>query len=140
MALEVLLSAALAPILMVANTRAVFLTLRGRDVGWRPQRRDAAGLGWGDAFRAMTWQMLAGLAFTAGLWFRPDLAACFAPIVLPLLFAAPLAVLTSRRALGERFPAKDQSENDAGGVVIALPRQTREVRELRERHVHPERS
>jgi membrane glycosyltransferase len=103
MALEILLSAALAPILMVANTRAVFLTLRGRDVGWRPQRRDAAGLGWGDALRAMTWQMIAGVAFTGGLWFRPDLAACFAPIVLPLLFAAPLAVLTSRRALGERL-------------------------------------
>ncbi len=45
-ALEVVLSAALAPILMVANTRAVFLTLRGRDVGWRPQQREASGLAW----------------------------------------------------------------------------------------------
>jgi membrane glycosyltransferase len=101
MALEILLSIALAPILMVANTRAVALTLLGRDVGWRPQRRDAEGLAWADAFRAMGWQMLTGLAFCAGLAIRPDLAVCFAPIVLPLLFAAPLAVLTSRRSVGE---------------------------------------
>ncbi len=101
MALEVLLSAALAPILMVANTRSVLQTVRGRDVGWRPQQRDAAGLQWRDACRAMAWQMAAGLLFTAGLCVRPDLAVCFAPIVLPLLLAAPLAVFTSRRNVGE---------------------------------------
>jgi membrane glycosyltransferase len=101
MSLEILLSSALAPILMVANTRAVLMTLLGRDVGWRPQRRDSEGLAWRDAFRAMGWQMAAGLAFCVGLGFRPDLAVCFAPIVLPLLFAAPLAVVTSRRSLGE---------------------------------------
>ncbi|THD58503.1 glucans biosynthesis glucosyltransferase MdoH [Phenylobacterium sp.] len=101
MGLEILLSGALAPVMMVANTRAVFLTLRGRDVGWRPQRRDADGLAWGDALKAMRWQMLAGLAFCAGLAVRPDLAVCFAPIVVPLLLAAPLAVLTSRLSLGQ---------------------------------------
>ena len=101
MSLEILLSAALAPILMVANTRAVFLTLRGRDVGWRPQQRDADGLAWRDAWRAMTWQMIAGAVFVAGLVSRPDMALCFAPIVLPLLFAAPLAVFTSRLPLGD---------------------------------------
>ena len=137
MALEVLLSAALAPILMVANTRAVFLTLRGRDVGWRPQRRDAAGLSWGGALRAMTWQMIAGLAFAAGLWFRPDLAVCFAPIVLPLLFAAPLAVLTSRRATGERLAragylvTPDDHGLSATPVVFrATPRQPQTARSV----------
>jgi membrane glycosyltransferase len=103
MSLEIVLSAALAPILMVANTRAVFLTLRGRDVGWRPQQRAAEGLAWRDAFRAMTWQMIASVIFVAALWFRPDMALCFAPIVLPLLFAAPLAVFTSRLSLGDRM-------------------------------------
>ncbi len=103
MSLEILLSAALAPILMVANTRAVFLTLRGRDVGWRPQQRDAEGVTWGDALRAMRWQMIIGAIFTAALWFRPDMALCFAPIVLPLLFAAPLTVFTSRLSVGERL-------------------------------------
>ncbi len=103
MGLEILLSAALAPILMVANSRAVFLTLRGRDVGWRPQQRDAEGVAWADAFRAMRWQMITGAIFTAALWFRPDMVLCFAPIVLPLLFAAPLTVFTSRLSVGERL-------------------------------------
>jgi membrane glycosyltransferase len=103
MLLEIVLSTVLAPILMVANTRAVLQTLCGRDAGWRPQQRDASGLAWGDAFRAMAWQTATGLAFVAGLVVRPDLALTFAPIVLPLLFAAPLAVLTSRRDLGDRL-------------------------------------
>ena len=98
MATEILLSATLAPILMVASTTAVLQTFRGRDCGWRPQRRDTAGLAWRDAFRAMSWQMTAGVGFTIALCFRPDLSICFAPIVLPLLFSAPLAVFTSRPA------------------------------------------
>ncbi|HZZ33471.1 MAG TPA: glucans biosynthesis glucosyltransferase MdoH [Phenylobacterium sp.] len=98
MGTEILLSAALAPVLMVANTKAVLQTLQGRDIGWRPQQRDAVGVAWRDAFRAMSWQMTAGLGFVAALCFRPDLSICFAPIVLPLLLAAPLAVFTSRRS------------------------------------------
>ena len=101
MAMEVLLSALLAPILMVANTKAVVQILSGHDAGWHAQQRDADGLGWGDAFRAMRWQMITGLLFSAGLVVRPDLATWFAPVVLPLLFAVPLAVLTSRRRTGE---------------------------------------
>jgi membrane glycosyltransferase len=99
--LEIALSAILAPILMVANTTAVMQTFRGRDVGWRPQKRNAEGLAWRDAFRAMGWQTTAGIGFTIALCFRPDLSICFAPIVLPLLLAAPLAVLTSRRSAGQ---------------------------------------
>jgi len=100
-AMEMLLSMALAPILMMATTVSVLRTLRGGDVGWRPQQRQCDGIGWRDALRAMGWQMVAGLGFAAGLCFRPDLAICFAPIVAPLLLSAPLAVLTSRRSLGE---------------------------------------
>jgi membrane glycosyltransferase len=101
LAMEILLSMALAPILMVANSRAVLQTLRGGDVGWRPQRRDAAGVTWSDAARAMRWQMITGAGFVLALCVRPDLAICFGPIVLPLLLAAPLVVLTSRSGPGD---------------------------------------
>jgi membrane glycosyltransferase len=104
-AAETLLSAALAPILMVANTVAVAQILRRRDAGWHPQQREADGVAWSDAWRAMRPQMVAGGAFLAALSFRPDLAVSFAPIVLPLLFAAPLAVWTSRRSAGDLFAA-----------------------------------
>jgi len=106
MALEIALSAALAPILMVANTLAVIKIVSGHDAGWSAQQRSADGLGWRDAFTAMRWQMATGVMFAAGLLIRPDLATWFAPIVLPLLFAAPIAVFTSRRAVGEAFGRK----------------------------------
>ncbi|ADL01621.1 glucans biosynthesis glucosyltransferase MdoH [Brevundimonas subvibrioides] len=106
MALEIALSAALAPILMVANTIAVIKIVSGHDAGWSAQQRSADGLAWKDAFVAMRWQMATGVMFAAGLFVRPDLATWFAPIVLPLLFAAPIAVFTSRRAVGEAFGRK----------------------------------
>jgi membrane glycosyltransferase len=101
MMLEILLSIALAPILMVANTQAVRRTLGGHDVGWRPQRRESGALAWRDACRAMAWQMFTGAAFVVALCFRPDLAVCFAPIVLPLLLAPVLARVSARREAGE---------------------------------------
>ncbi|MDZ4374237.1 MAG: glucans biosynthesis glucosyltransferase MdoH, partial [Phenylobacterium sp.] len=101
MALEILLSALIAPIMMVASTRAIIQIALGHDAGWQTQDRDTDGVSWSAAFRSMRWQMATGLLFCAGLCFRPDMATWFAPVVLPLLFAAPLVVLTSRRRLGE---------------------------------------
>jgi membrane glycosyltransferase len=102
-AAEILRAASLAPGLMVANTISVAQIVRGRDAGWGVQQRAADGIAWRAAFRAMRPQMIAGGLFTAALCLRPDLAISFAPIVLPLLFAAPLAVLTSRQRTGELF-------------------------------------
>ena len=121
MAAEIGLSAILAPVLMVANTRAVIQILMGRDAGWHAQQRDTDGLAWSDAFRAMKWQMATGVAFAIALAFRPDLISYFVPIVGPLLLAAPLAVWTSRRRSGEAFarrgflvtPTMDTTANPA---------------------------
>lgn len=101
MAMEIFLSALIAPIMMVANTKAIIQIASGHDAGWKAQDRDADGVSWRDAFRAMRWQMGVGLLFCAGLCVRPDLITWFAPVVLPLLFSAPLVVLTSRRRLGD---------------------------------------
>jgi membrane glycosyltransferase len=101
MALEILLSIALAPIQMVANTQAVRRTLSGHDVGWRPQSREAGGLAWRDACRAMAWQMFTGWAFVAALCARPDLAVCFAPIFLPLILAPVLVKISAGRRAGD---------------------------------------
>lgn len=106
MAAEIALSAILAPILMVANTKAFIQILSGHDTGWTTQQREADGLAWSDAFRAMRWQMIAGVGFIAPLCVRPDLATWFAPIVLPLLLAAPIAVWTSRVRSGDALAKK----------------------------------
>ncbi|MCR5879432.1 hypothetical protein [Phenylobacterium sp. J367] len=120
-ATEIALSALVAPILMVANANAVIQILRGRDVGWRPQQRDADGIAWSDAWRVMRPQMFCGLAFTAALCFRPDLAICFAPIVLPLLFAAPISVWSSRRSTGDAFADRGLMVTPADDVASSMP-------------------
>lgn len=106
MAAEIALSAILAPILMVANTKAFIQILSGHDTGWTTQQRDSDGLAWSDALRAMRWQMVAGVGFVAALCVRPDLATWFAPIVLPLLFAAPITVWSSRIRSGDALAAR----------------------------------
>jgi membrane glycosyltransferase len=47
---EVILSALYAPILMLVQSRYVFEILMGRDSGWKPQRRDAGGGSWKEAW------------------------------------------------------------------------------------------
>ena len=123
-AAEIGLSAILAPILMVANTKAVLQILRGQDAGWHAQQRDADGLAFWDAFKAMRWQMVVGLLFVGALCFRPDLASFFAPIVLPLLAAPWIAVWTSRSATGDAFAARGLMvipEEDGSVSVSTLP-------------------
>ena len=121
MCAEIMLSATLAPILMVANTVAVTKILCGQDAGWHAQQRDTDGITWGDAFRSMRWQMAAGLAFTAALSFRPDLASFFVPIVAPLLLAAPIAVWTSRRTTGDALARNGFLVTPAGDEQSATP-------------------
>jgi membrane glycosyltransferase len=118
---EIALSALLAPILMVANANAVIQILRGRDVGWRAQQRDADGIAWSDAWRVMRPQMICGVAFTVALCFRPDLSVCFAPIVLPLLFAAPISVWSSRRSTGDAFAERGLMATPADDTASAMP-------------------
>ena len=132
MAMEILLSALIAPIMMVANTKAIIQIAAGHDAGWHSQDRDADGVSWTDAFRSMRWQMATGLLFCVGLGFRPDLITWFAPVVLPLLFAAPLVVLTSRRRLGDAAAkAGYLAVPDEAGVSVSTIPSTQQVSALR---------
>jgi len=121
---EIAVSAILAPILMVANTKAVLQILRGQDAGWQAQQRDADGLEFWDAFKSMRWQLVVGALFAVALAFRPDLSLFFAPIVLPLLAAPWIAMWTSRRRAGDAFAARGWMvipEEDGSVSVAALP-------------------
>ncbi|RZJ01966.1 MAG: glucans biosynthesis glucosyltransferase MdoH [Brevundimonas sp.] len=118
---EIGLSAILAPIFMVANTVAVMQFIRGRDAGWAPQQREADGLSWGDAFRAMGWQIVAGLGFVGALCVRPDLTVFFLPIVLPLLLSPAIAVWTSRVSSGEAFERNGLLVVPAESDGVAVP-------------------
>lgn len=100
MALEGTLSALMAPILMARHTRMVVQILSGRDAGWKAQSRTGGRMTLFQAFVQHRYEFMVGLAFCAALTFRTDLVLWFSPIVLPLLFVAPLVMITSRTDLG----------------------------------------
>lgn len=98
---EIVMSALMAPATMVFHTRFVAATLAGAPVGWLPQPRDDRGLTWGEAFVANRDQTILGAALVAGIGgVAPEYLLWFAPVMIGLLFAAPIAVLTSRGSTG----------------------------------------
>ncbi len=104
-ALEALMSAMTAPMMMARNSRTVFEVLIGRDSGWAPQRRLAESLSAGEATRQHGWELGVGIALATALAFRPDLSLVFAPILLPLMVTGPLSALLSDPEIGARAKA-----------------------------------
>lgn len=100
--LETVLSALLAPVLMLFQCRAVAEVLMlGRDGGWPASDRDDGRLPWGAALAAGWWITLAGLALTGlTLALAPGLIAWLAPVAAPLVLAPALIWLTARPAPG----------------------------------------
>ena len=96
-AIEAVISAAMAPILMVSQTLAVVATLTGRDAGWGAQTRDA-GSESGDGLAARYSVHLAvGLLLGVGVAAHDvGLAAWTAPVAFSLIFAAPISAGLSR--------------------------------------------
>jgi len=99
-ALEMVMSMVMAPIMMVSHTRMLIEIFSGRDSGWRPQQREAGRMRWSEAFAAHAWEVRAGVVFAAALLARPDLTLVFLPIVLPLLAAPAISLLGSRTTIG----------------------------------------
>jgi len=105
--LETLVSMLLAPCIMVAHTLMVISIALGRAVGWGNQNRETDGTSWGDALRFHAVPTALGIAWTAlAVHISHIFAAWMAPILLGLVFAAPVSVWTSRtrygRALAKR--------------------------------------
>ncbi|WP_165700504.1 glucans biosynthesis glucosyltransferase MdoH [Alienimonas californiensis] len=98
---ETLLSALVAPIMMLFHSRFVLTTLAGRVVKWTAQSRGEQAVTWSDAVRAH-WPaaaigLLAGLA--AGLA-APQSLLWLTPVALGLILAGPTAVLLASRDAG----------------------------------------
>lgn len=129
---EMAMSAILAPVMMVSHTRMVAEILLGKDSGWRPQARQAERMTWAEAASFHAWELRAGMVFAAALLARPDLAAFFAPIVLPLLFSPVISVLSSREDLGAGVRRvglllTPEELNAPVGVIRRRPRRRRFV-------------
>lgn len=104
MLVEILLSAAIAPIMMCVHCGAVFSTLMGGDSGWSPQRRDDGSLPWKQLFYRHRWHTVIGVALALVAWNNsPALLAWLSPAIFGLLLAAPLSALTASLKIGGWF-------------------------------------
>ncbi|SON57568.1 Glucans biosynthesis glucosyltransferase H [Hartmannibacter diazotrophicus] len=101
---EMILSALVAPIMMLIHTGAIVQILLRRDAGWNPQRRDDGGVPLTDLIRRHKWHVLSGFilggAALADSWI---LLAWLSPAVTGLILAVPLSGLTGSASIGRAF-------------------------------------
>ena len=101
---ETLISALLAPIMMLMHTRILWQIARGQDSGWELQRRDGEAWRWSDVWRRHWLHETLGAGTVAALWFvAPNVLPWLAPILLGLALAAPLSRWSSDPVAGERL-------------------------------------
>jgi membrane glycosyltransferase len=97
--IESVLSTLIAPLLMLRQTNAVASILFGRDAGWGAQRRVGAENSLPLLLYQHRWPTACGLAGAAICWsISPAVFAWMSPIILGLVFAAPIGSVTARRA------------------------------------------
>ncbi|WP_181704701.1 glucans biosynthesis glucosyltransferase MdoH [Chthonobacter rhizosphaerae] len=98
---EVIVSALIAPIMMLIQTGAISEILMRRDAGWKPQRRDDGGLPLRELIHRHRWHMISGVALAAAAladsWV---LLAWLAPAVTGLFLAVPISAMTGSAAIG----------------------------------------
>ncbi len=99
--LEIIMSALLAPIMMVIQSGSVFQIIAGRDTGWNPQRRDDGSIPFKDIVRRHRAHTALGVftGITAFL-IATSLFAWMSPTILGLLLAIPLSWASGQLAIG----------------------------------------
>jgi membrane glycosyltransferase len=101
--LEVLVSALIAPILALVHCGLVADVLRGRDSGWRAQRREGASVPWALVLRRHRWHAIAGVALgLVAYGISWQMLAWLAPAVAGMVLAAPLSKLIASVDVGRR--------------------------------------
>ncbi|MCA0424388.1 MAG: glucans biosynthesis glucosyltransferase MdoH [Proteobacteria bacterium] len=98
---ETIMSALIAPIMMVIQSGAVFQILFGGDTGWKPQRRDDGTMPLSDIVRRHRGHVALGV-FTGIVTYliSPSLFAWMSPTILGLLLAILISWWTALSSLG----------------------------------------
>jgi membrane glycosyltransferase len=101
MVLEIVVSALIAPIMMLTQTGAVAQILLGRDAGWSAQRRDDGTINWADLVRRYMAPTVLGFVLAAGAYsVSVPLLLWMSPVLVGLILAIPVVSFTSRGAVG----------------------------------------
>jgi membrane glycosyltransferase len=99
--LETLVSALIAPILALIHCGLVADILRGRDSGWRAQRREGGSVSWRVALRSHRWHALAGIALALVAYeISWQMLAWLTPAVAGMVLAGPLSKLVASASAG----------------------------------------
>jgi membrane glycosyltransferase len=94
---ETVLSALIAPIMMLIQSRFVADIVRGRDSGWSAQNRGADALPWSTALKLHAGHTIVGLVLAAAAFSASwETLLWLSPIILGLVFSAPLSWLTAQ--------------------------------------------
>ncbi len=100
--LEQLAALVISALLIAFYTQYVAALLLGQTVRWDAQPRDDRGVSWAEGWLRLRGTLLAGIAwFLVLLQADAALLAWCAPLLFGLVLALPLAILSSRTALGD---------------------------------------
>jgi membrane glycosyltransferase len=100
--LEVIVTALLAPVMMVIQSSSVFSIIFGRDTGWNPQSRDDGTIPLKDIIRRHYRHVLLGVAGTiSALAISPYIFAWMSPTLIGLLLAVPLSYYSASAPIGK---------------------------------------
>lgn len=102
-AVEVALSVAYAPIMMIQQSKAVLRALTTDSEAWAPQSREARRHSWGTLIKFHWVEMVLGLILLSGLM-AGLISVWLAPIVASLVLAVPLSALSGVE-ISPRAPA-----------------------------------
>jgi membrane glycosyltransferase len=98
---EVVMSALLAPIMMLIQSGAVLQILFGRDTGWKPQRRDDGSIPFMDIVRRHRLHVLLGLiAGLSAFMIATSLFAWMSPTIIGLVLAIQISWASGQLSIG----------------------------------------
>jgi len=98
---EIIISAALAPIMMLIQSGSVAQILSGRDTGWNPQRRDDGSIPLSSIARRHRGHTVLGLiTLFAATLISPSMIIWMSPTIAGLIFAIPLSWASGSLKLG----------------------------------------
>ena len=101
---EILMSALLAPVMMLIQTGHVVHFVFGFDTGWNPQRRDDGSIPFMAIVRRHRSHVLFGvLTLISGLLISPSLVAWMSPTIAGLILAIVLSWATGQLSIGLAF-------------------------------------
>ncbi len=101
---EVVLSALVAPVMMLIHSGAVLSIFLGRDAGWNPQRREDGSLPIRELIYRHRWHMIMGVFLTIAAGLNSTaLLAWLSPAIAGMLLSVPLSMVTSDQKVGERL-------------------------------------